>query len=102
MFDLFGISLSNTNHAPLKAFSWMHDILDRPGKSEVAIVDVRSTGEYRGTRVRTGRGGTIPAAVHLEWVHNVDDNRRFKPAADLRQQYETRGVTPDKEVICCF
>jgi thiosulfate/3-mercaptopyruvate sulfurtransferase len=77
-----------------------HDIRDHLGKSDVAILDVRSEGEYRGTSVRAGRGGTIPGAVHLEWVHNVDDNGRFKPAAELRRQYEARGITPDKEVIC--
>jgi thiosulfate/3-mercaptopyruvate sulfurtransferase len=76
------------------------DIRDRLGKSDVTILDVRSAGEYRGTSVRAGRGGTIPGAVHLEWVHNVDDKGRFKPAAELRQQYEALGITPDKEVIC--
>jgi thiosulfate/3-mercaptopyruvate sulfurtransferase len=183
LFDLFGISLSDTDPAPLKAFSWMieymmsfrgvtfektvvfyadtsdtraargfwfleyfghtdvhvldgglrawreagypvttaaklakqaffeaklqpqtlgtyRDIRDRLGKSDVTILDVRSAGEYRGTSVRAGRGGTIPGAVHLEWVHNVDDKGRFKPAAELRQQYEALGITPDKEVIC--
>ena len=183
LFDLFGISLSDTDPAPLKAFSWMieymmsfrgvsfnksvvfygdtsdtraargfwfleyfghtdvhvldggmrawreagypvtteaklakqapfeakpepqtlatyHDIRDRLGKAGVAILDVRSAGEYRGTNVRAERGGTIPGAVHLEWVHNIDAKGRFKPAAELRQQYEARGITPDKEVIC--
>jgi thiosulfate/3-mercaptopyruvate sulfurtransferase len=66
----------------------------------VVLFDVRSAGEYRGTSVRAGRGGTIPGAVHLEWVHNVDDKDRFEPAVALRQQYEGLGITPDKEVIC--
>jgi len=183
LFDLFGISLSNTDPAPLKAFSWMieylmsfrgvsfdktvvfyadtsdtraargfwfveyfghtdvhvldggirawreagypvtteakvakqasfeaklrpqtlatyQDIRDRLGTNDVAILDVRSDGEYRGTSVRAGRGGTIPGAIHLEWVHNVDDKGRFRPGAELRQQYEALGITPDKEVIC--
>jgi len=183
LFDLFGISLSDTDPAPLKAFSWMiesmmssrgvafdktvvfygdtsdtraarglwfleyfghtdvhvldgglrawreagypvtteaklakpapfeaklkpqtigtyHDIRDRLGQHDVAFLDVRSEGEYLGTSVRAARGGTIPGAVHLEWVHNVDANGRFKPAAELRRQYEALGITPDKEVIC--
>src|SRR5262249_17801427 len=75
-----------------------HDIRDRLGMSGVASLDVRSAGEDQGTSVRAGRGGTIPGAVHLEWVHNVDDKGRFKPSAELRQQYEARGITPDKEV----
>ena len=183
LFDLFGISLSDTDPAPLKAFSWMieylmsfrgvsfdktvvfyadtsdtraargfwfveyfghtdvhvldggirawreagypvtteakvakqasfeaklrpqtlatyQDIRDRLGTNDVAILDVRSDGEYRGTSVRAGRGGTIPGAIHLEWVHNVDDKGRFRPATELRQQYEALAITPDKEVIC--
>jgi len=183
LFDLFGISLSDTAPAPLKAFSWMieylmsfrgvsfdktvvfyvdtsdtraargfwfveyfghtdvhvldggirawreagypvtteakvakqasfetklrpqtlatyQDIRDRLGTNDVAILDVRSDGEYRGTSVRAGRNGTIPGAIHLEWVHNVDDKGRFRPATELRQQYEALAITPDKEVIC--
>jgi thiosulfate/3-mercaptopyruvate sulfurtransferase len=183
LFDLFGISLSDTDPAPLKAFSWMiesmmsfrgvslektvvfygdtsdtraargfwfleyfghtnvhildggirawreagypltteaklakqaafeatlqpqtlatyHDIRERLGQDDVALLDVRSEGEYRGTSVRAARGGTIPGAMHLEFVHNVDATGRFKPAGELRQQYEALGITPDKEVIC--
>jgi thiosulfate/3-mercaptopyruvate sulfurtransferase len=183
LFDLFGMSLSDTDPAPLKAFSWMiasmmsmrgvafdktvvfygdtsdtraargfwfleyfghrhvhvldggirawreagyavtteaklakqvpfeaeiqpqtlatyHDIRERLGNSDVTIVDVRSEGEYRGSSVRAARGGTIPGAIHLEWVHNVDNQGRFKPAEALRQQYEALGITPDKDVIC--
>jgi thiosulfate/3-mercaptopyruvate sulfurtransferase len=183
LFDLFGISLSDTDPAPLKAFSWMiesmmgargvsfdktvvfygetsdtraargfwfleyfghtdvhvldggmrawleagyavttdarlaqaapfearlqlqtlatrHDIQERLGQGDVALLDVRSSGEYRGTSVRAARGGTIPGAVHLEWVQNIDANGRFKPASELRQQYEAHGITADKEVIC--
>lgn len=183
LLDLFGISLSDTDPAPLKAFSWMieslmsfrgisfdktvvlygetsdvraargfwfleyfghqdvhvldggirawreagyrvtteakvakpaqfegnlqahtlatyRDILERLGKSDVVLLDVRTEGEYLGTTVRAARGGTIPGAVHLEWVQNLDAQGRFKPAAELRQQYEALGITPDKEVIC--
>jgi thiosulfate/3-mercaptopyruvate sulfurtransferase len=183
LFDLFGISLSDTDPAPLKAFSWMieymmsfrgvafdktvvfygdtsdtraargfwfleyfghmdvhildggirawreagylliteaklakqakfeatlqpqtlatyHDIRERLGRGDVAILDVRSEDEYRGTSVRAARGGTIPGAIHLEFVHNVDAAGRFKSAEELRQQYEAIGITPDKEVIC--
>jgi thiosulfate/3-mercaptopyruvate sulfurtransferase len=77
-----------------------HDIRERLGQDDVALLDVRSEGEYRGTSVRAARGGTIPGAMHLEFVHNVDATGRFKPAGELRQQYEALGITPDKEVIC--
>jgi len=76
------------------------DILDRLSRSDVAILDVRTEGEYRGTSARAARGGTIPGATHLEWVHNLDEKGRFKPAEELRKQYEALGITPDKEVVC--
>lgn len=183
LFDLFGISLSDTDPAPLKAFSWMiesmmgargvsfektvvfygdtsdtraargfwfleyfghtdvhvldggirawreagyaltseaklakaekfearlqphalatyHDIRERLGKQDVVLLDVRSSGEFQGTSVRAARGGTIPGAVHLEFVHNLDATGCFKSADDLRQQYAALGITPDKEVVC--
>jgi len=76
------------------------DILDRLNHKDVAVLDVRTDGEYLGTSARAARGGTIPGAIHLEWVHNVDAQGRFKPAAELRQQYEALGITPDKDVVC--
>jgi hypothetical protein len=33
-------------------------------------------------------------------VQNIDEKGRFKPAEELRQQYEALGITPGKEVIC--
>lgn len=183
LFDLFGISLSDTDPAPLRAFSWMiqsmmsfrgvsfdktivfygetsdtraargfwfleyfghkdvhvlnggirawkeagyphtteaklakqerfearlqpqtlatyHDIRERLGRTDVVMLDVRSADEFRGTSVRAARGGTIPGATHLEFVHNVDATGRFKPAEELRQQYAALGITPDREVVC--
>jgi thiosulfate/3-mercaptopyruvate sulfurtransferase len=84
----------------LQTLATRHDIQERLGQGDVALLDVRSSGEYRGTSVRAARGGTIPGAVHLEWVQNIDANGRFKPASELRQQYEAHGITADKEVIC--
>ena len=63
------------------------------------MLDTRSAGEYRGTLVRAKRGGAVPGAVHIEWTRNLDDDGAFKPAAALRQMYESAGITSDKEVI---
>lgn len=82
------------------ALATYHDIRQRLGRHETVLLDVRTQDEYRGTSVRAARGGTIPGATHLEWVQNLDATGRFKPAAELRQQYEALGITPDKEVIC--
>jgi thiosulfate/3-mercaptopyruvate sulfurtransferase len=75
------------------------DVLDRLGHSEAVIVDTRSDGEYCGTTVRAKRGGAIPGAVHIEWTRNLGPDGSFKPAGELRDMYESAGVTPDREVI---
>lgn len=75
------------------------DILERLGDPGTAIVDARSAAENRGELVRSAQGGRIPGAVHLEWTENLDETGRFKPAAQLRDQYTAIGVTPDREVI---
>ena len=75
------------------------DVHARLGQLDVAILDVRSEGEFRGTTVRARRGGAIPGAVHLEWTHSVADDGRFKPAARLRAEFERVGVTPEREVV---
>jgi thiosulfate/3-mercaptopyruvate sulfurtransferase len=77
-----------------------HDIRERLARDDAVLLDVRSEGEYRGTSVRAACGGAIPGAIHLEFVHNVDATGRFKPAGELRRQYEALGITPDKDVIC--
>ena len=63
------------------------------------IVDTRSDGEYCGTTVRAKRGGAVPGAVHIEWTRNLGPDGAFKPAAELREMYESAGVTPDREVM---
>jgi thiosulfate/3-mercaptopyruvate sulfurtransferase len=75
------------------------DVRDRLGEAGVVILDTRSDGEYCGTNVRAARGGAIPGAVHLEWTNNLGVDGAFKPPAELRQMYESAGVTPDREVV---
>jgi thiosulfate/3-mercaptopyruvate sulfurtransferase len=75
------------------------DVLRSLGKSEIAILDTRSAGEYYGTHVRAARGGAIPGAVHIEWTDNLDAEGKFKSNADLKSMYEKAGITPDKEVV---
>jgi thiosulfate/3-mercaptopyruvate sulfurtransferase len=71
----------------------------RLGRPEVALLDVRSNGEFQGTTVRAARGGAIPGAVHVEWKNNLDTDGRFKSADQLRAIYESAGITPEREVI---
>ena len=69
------------------------------GSPSAVILDTRSDGEHAGTTVRAKRGGAVPGAVHVEWTRNLAPDGTFKPAGELRQMYESAGVTPDREVL---
>ena len=75
------------------------DVLRSLNKKDVAILDTRSEGEYRGTHVRAARGGAIPGAVHIEWTDNLAADGKFKSDAELKSMYHKAGITADKEVI---
>src|SRR5438876_3703110 len=77
------------------------------GQENIALVDVRSPGEYSGELLAPAnlpqegaqRGGHIPGAANIPWSQAVRDDGTFKSADELRSLYEGKGVTKDKEVI---
>jgi thiosulfate/3-mercaptopyruvate sulfurtransferase len=76
------------------------------GEDSKALVDVRSPQEYSGELVSppgyeqegAQRAGHIPTAASIPWAQAVRDDGTFKPADELRELYEGKGVTPEKEV----
>ena len=68
---------------------------------DAVIWDVRSDGEYTGANDRGNkRAGHVPGAVHLEWFNVMErDSHKFKPAAEIRQMLNDKGITPDKAVF---
>ncbi len=74
-------------------------ILDHLRESDVAIHDTRTDAEYYAEHIRALRGGTVPGSVHLEWVNFIGPDGALKPATELRQTLEARGLTPDKEIV---
>jgi thiosulfate/3-mercaptopyruvate sulfurtransferase len=74
-------------------------IVERLGRPETQIFDVRTAEEYYGERVRARHGGAVPGAIHREWVQNLDEHGAFKPAAQLREEFERLGLDPDREII---
>jgi thiosulfate/3-mercaptopyruvate sulfurtransferase len=76
------------------------------GEPNQALVDVRSPGEFAGDLVAppgyeqegAQRGGHIPTAASIPWASAVQDDGTFKTAAELKELYGGKGVTPDKEV----
>lgn len=82
-------------------------VLQELGASNLALVDVRSPGEYSGELLAPAnlpqegaqRGGHIPGAANIPWSQAVREDATFKSAEELRALYGGKGVTPDKEVI---
>jgi thiosulfate/3-mercaptopyruvate sulfurtransferase len=72
----------------------------------VALVDVRSPGEYAGELVAppgyeqegAQRAGHIPRAVSVPWATAVRDDGTFKTADELRAIYRGKGVTEERPV----
>tara|TARA_R110000868_G_scaffold207812_2_gene456801 strand:- start:94 stop:918 length:825 start_codon:yes stop_codon:yes gene_type:complete len=66
---------------------------------DCVIVDNRSHDEFIGVDKRARHGGAIPTAKHLDWEDLYDhDTGCMKPATALREAFETKGITPDKDV----
>jgi thiosulfate/3-mercaptopyruvate sulfurtransferase len=94
------VSLFSSKPAP----QWVAtatDVTGAIGKAGVKIVDARTTAEIEGKDLRNiRRGGFVPSSVPVYWEDLLDPQQKtFKPADDLRQIYESRGITPRDEVI---
>jgi thiosulfate/3-mercaptopyruvate sulfurtransferase len=76
------------------------------GEQSKALVDVRSPQEYSGELISppgyeqegAQRAGHIPTAASIPWAQAVRDDGTFKSPDELRELYENKGVTPEKEV----
>jgi thiosulfate/3-mercaptopyruvate sulfurtransferase len=73
-----------------------------------SLVDVRSPKEFTGEITappeypteHAQRGGHIPGATNIPWSQAVnDDDGTFKSVGELKALYESKGITPDKEII---
>ena len=72
-----------------------------------ALVDVRSPGEFSGDVTHMPdypqegvlRGGHIPGAQSIPWAQAANADGTFKSADELKELYEPKGVTGDKEII---
>lgn len=78
---------------------WQY-VVDHIDDPATLTCDTRSPDEYLGSDVRSDRGGHIPGAINLEWVHavNVEDGT-FKSFEELDELFTAAGFDPDKEII---
>jgi thiosulfate/3-mercaptopyruvate sulfurtransferase len=99
------------NDSEIRAFrDEVMALLDRANNKlneGVALVDVRSNPEYTGEMLHmvnypqegAQRGGHIPGAQNVPWATAVREDGTFKSPEDLRNIYEPKGVTADKDVV---
>lgn len=74
------------------------EIIDALKKSDVAIWDARSPGEYSGDIIRSSRGGHIPGAINLEWTELMDREANFRIHKDAQQLLDDLGLSKDKHI----
>jgi thiosulfate/3-mercaptopyruvate sulfurtransferase len=92
-------------NAEIRAFR--DDVRAQLERDGVALVDVRSPGEYSGELLApenlpqegAQRGGHIPTARNIPWGTAVADDGAFKPASELRRIYGNARITPERDVI---
>ena len=78
--------------------------LDKVEAGQGAMVDVRSPGEFSGEVTHMEnypqegvlRGGHIPGASNIPWAKAANEDGTFKSADELKEIYESEGVTPTK------
>ena len=71
------------------------------------ILDGRTPEEYNGLRVKPEPGfdhgaerkGHIPGAKHLFYRELINEDETWKPVDEIRKVYESRGATPDKDIV---
>lgn len=103
--------LPHTQYEPRKRREHMRvsyrDVLDGLGREDRVLLDGRSPEEYRGLRVNTPEGpdvgavryGRIPGARHVYFEALLDEDKTFKPAAELRALLEGAGAAPDRQAV---
>lgn len=75
------------------------------GRSDCVLLDVRTIQEYSGEWFfdqppKAGQlTGHIPGAVHLEHTLILNQDGTFKSFKELKNLYDSKGITADKEVF---
>ena len=80
------------------------NIMARLGAPDLTVIDARATPRFRGeVEPLDPVAGHIPGALNRPFGLNLDEHGRFKPAAQLRQEFETllTGRDPSSVVHHC-
>ncbi|MGM0501797.1 MAG: sulfurtransferase [Bacillota bacterium] len=80
------------------------DVQEAIDNDDIAVLDTRSEKEYLGKSDMGSRSGRIPDCTWIEWKESIDGGksegpRTFKTAEELKELYQSKGITPDKMII---
>jgi len=75
--------------------------------TDTRLVDVRSPQEFSGQLIAMAgyeqegaqRAGHIPGAISVPWAQAVQEDGTFKPVAQLRELYESKGVLDGNDIV---
>ena len=88
----------------LRAFR--DEVMESIRSGRTNLVDVRSPDEFTGKVIAppglnetAQRAGHIPGAQNIPWAMAANEDGTFKPVDRLRELYEGKGVTADKDTI---
>jgi thiosulfate/3-mercaptopyruvate sulfurtransferase len=76
-------------------------ILQSLQNNSVALLDARSSYEFKGEKKFSERAGRIPGAVNMDWVLMIDRENHFKlhTPEKIRAMLAERSLTSEKETI---
>ncbi|MDE2994888.1 MAG: sulfurtransferase [Chloroflexota bacterium] len=83
------------------------DVRQHIQQAGAALVDVRSPAEFTGEIIAppglpetAQRAGRIPGATNVPWLSAVnEEDGTFKSADELREVYEGKGMTADRDIV---
>lgn len=93
-----GDFLPQPNPALMATSEW---IMGHLGDSSVRLIDARTPAEFIGEDAHGPRGGHIPGAVPLEWMHVIAPGGipTFLAPQELRQLFKEVGINPEQELV---
>lgn len=88
--------------APLVSTVSATDIIRNLSSAACNVVDARAPDRYRGENETLDPvGGHIPGAKNRFFKDNLQADGRFKPAVQLRTEFESLVTSPEKSVMQC-
>lgn len=79
------------------------EVLAAINDENTIILDTRSTEEFEGETQKDGafKAGRIPASILNDWANciNYNEDKKVKSVEELKNQFASLGITPDKKVI---